>query len=183
MISHRREAPLWPDLAGKPLILWGMPGAGKTTALEWLCTRLGLQGADTDRRLADTHGAPVPVLIRRYGWNWFRDQEHLLLKMLLNDPPQVIATGGGTPCFHGNHQLMLHAGIVVYLHAKVETLCRRLASDTAIRPLLPDGGQALQTTLSGLLRQREPVYRQAHWTFLTGGDELWLPGLAGWIRA
>lgn len=175
------DIPLVPASARKPVFLWGMPGSGKSTALKWLCSRLDIRGVDTDLMIAEAFGDTIPALIRRHGWTWFRQEEHRLLKELLTEPPRLIATGGGTPCHLGNDALMLAAGEVVYLHAPQQILIRRLRSSAEERPLLLQQEQDLGLAINQLLDQREPVYRQAHWIFITDQDKAWLPALAGWI--
>lgn len=38
----------------------------------------------------------------------------------------IIATGGGTPCFFDNIELMNNKGLTIYLHADSDILSKRL---------------------------------------------------------
>ena len=49
----------------------------------------------------------------------------------------VLSLGGGTPCYHNNHELLQHDGIVsFYLKATSANLVERLQDEKDARPLL-----------------------------------------------
>ena len=59
--------------------------------------------------------------------------------MLLNHVEEkdcVIATGGGTPCFENNMELINSAGISVFIDTGFETIMKRLSGKIKDRPLL-----------------------------------------------
>ncbi|NDC41913.1 MAG: hypothetical protein EBZ77_10240 [Chitinophagia bacterium] len=73
----------------------------------------------------------------------------------------IVATGGGTPCFYNNTELMKSAGTVVYLKATVPYLLARQAADNTIRPLLQQAGD-VAVYLEATLAARSPFYERAH---------------------
>lgn len=73
----------------------------------------------------------------------------------------IVACGGGTPVFNNNMQLMKEWGTVVYLQSSVSYLLTHLHEADAQRPLLK--GKNIETFLTELLQEREPVYNQAHY--------------------
>jgi len=182
MSAQAHAMPPFDEGPYRPLFLWGMMGAGKSTALAWLQQRMGLRGLDTDEVIQGRFRVPLSTLIRERGEDWFRLQEHRLLEELLLQPPDVIATGGGLPLHFGHDRLMLDHGEVIFLHAEADELARRLASGRTARPLLDPFGEDLVSGLQTILEERLPVYRQAHWTLWTGPDSHWLPALGGWIQ-
>jgi shikimate kinase len=182
MSSPDRLIPLLEEGPFRPIFLWGMMGAGKSTALAWLQQHMGLRGLDTDEVIQGRFRTPLATLIREQGEDWFRLQEHHLMEEFLLNPPDVIATGGGLPLHFGHDRRMLDLGEVIFLHAEVDELARRLASGRTERPLLDPFGEDLISGLQSILEKRLPVYRQAHWTLWTGPDSHWLPALGGWAQ-
>ncbi len=78
-------------------------------------------------------------------------------------PRIVLATGGGTPCFHQNMAALLASGTTLYLAVPVTELAQRLRRAAVSRPLLtgvPDE-KALTVHLSETLAQRRQFYDQA----------------------
>ena len=91
--------------------------------------------------------------------------------------PLVLATGGGTPCFHESLAWLLAHGTVMWLDVPLATIVGRLlttpaappAAVIASRPLLAAAAaaspKATETMLLALLSQtltaREPFYAQA----------------------
>lgn len=74
----------------------------------------------------------------------------------------VIATGGGTPCFHDNMQWMNEHGITVWLDEPINKLAERLKKEKEHRPLIKDLSDVeLHEFLSRKLAERSPFYLQA----------------------
>ena len=76
----------------------------------------------------------------------------------------IMATGGGTPIYHENHELMYQSGITIYLEAEVDILLERLWPERFSRPLISNTPtkEELRNIISQLLKEREPYYRLAH---------------------
>ena len=158
-----------PSIPGPGLIfLIGMPGAGKTYWGERVAKQYELPLIDLDEFVAMHEKASIAALFAAYGENGFREREHKHLRKVIEtaQTPDIIACGGGTPCFNDNIQLMKEAGIVVYLETDIPTLTQQLMDSPEIRPLLKGRGD-MAVYLAGILRKRESFYKQAHHIFHT----------------
>lgn len=140
------------------IFLVGMMGAGKTTLGKSLARALGREFVDSDRALVERTGVPVATIFEIEGEAGFRRREAAVLAELCAENDRVIATGGGVVIEAANRERMRASGTVVYLRARVESLWERTRQDTT-RPLLstPDP----RARLEELLREREPLYREA----------------------
>jgi len=139
---------------GMDLILVGFMGSGKTTIGRLLANRLGKDYFDLDEMIVERAGMSIPEIFKILGEEEFRKIEQQCLK----DAEQlsgVLGTGGGTPTFEGNQQILIQMGApVVLLQASIETTLSRIAGNDD-RPLVtkfgPDG-------LKHLLEQRQADY-------------------------
>jgi shikimate kinase len=150
----------------RPLFLVGMMGAGKTTIGRHLARLLNREFVDLDHELEARCGVRVSVIFEIEGEDGFRKRETLSLDACTQRKDIVLATGGGAVLAAENRRYLKERGLVVYLRATPEELCRRIARDHT-RPLLQTADP--QEKLRSLLVQREPLYDEvAHITFDTG---------------
>lgn len=134
------------------LFLSGPMGAGKTTVGHLLAQRLARPFIDLDRAIEEATGHSVAALFASVGEAGFRAHERQILAAVLDQPPAVVALGGGAVVDPANRQAMRRAGHLVTLTASPSTLRARLADDHT-RPLLPD--------LEALLEARSAAYGDA----------------------
>lgn len=147
------------------IFLVGYMGSGKTRFGSQLAQAMKLDWVDLDSVIEQQTGRPIAEIITRDGEDSFRALENEALSKLVNARNTVISTGGGTPCFHFNMDVMKAAGMVVYLKYSAANLAARLENDTENRPLLKGlRGQELENHISSHLLQRELFYQQAHFT-------------------
>jgi len=153
------------------LYLVGLPGSGKTTLGRQLAAHYGRAFVDLDDVIVAAAGQSIPAIFAAEGEAGFRAREAAALAALAaeGEPPLVVATGGGTPCFHDNLALLRSSGFVLWLAVPVPELARRLAAtgQAAARPLLAAATHespetALLTHLTRTLAAREEFYAQAH---------------------
>jgi shikimate kinase len=101
-----------------------------------------------------------------FGENKFRELEHNILLESLKRDNVIISTGGGTPCFYDNMQLINEYGISVYLKLHPNSIINRLLNTKKQRPLLknftPD---ELSNYVNTQLNKREYYYLQAQFTY------------------
>lgn len=140
------------------LALVGLPGCGKSTIGRQLARRLALEFVDSDSEIEKRLGMSIRQYFETQGETAFRDVEQQVLQQLCSNRASfVLATGGGIVLREANRRLLRDRMRVVYLHASVNDLWRRLRNDVK-RPLL-QGDDALER-LKSLAREREPLYRE-----------------------
>ncbi len=146
------------------IFLIGMPGSGKSYWSAQLAQRLGYSAVDMDHFITEQSHKTIPELFA-VGEGHFREEERYALQTLIDQYKDkvVIATGGGSPCYKDNLQLMKAAGCVLYLETKMESLLNNIAGQNAVRPMLVNGSRGeLADRLSELYKQRKEIYEQAH---------------------
>ena len=97
----------------------------------------------------------------------FRRLENEFLKKILNENnDMILSTGGGTPCYGNNLDLMKMTfnAKVFYLKSTIKTLTERLVSEKDIRPLIQSiGDEDLPEFIGKHLFERSNFYLQAHY--------------------
>ena len=111
-------------------------GSGKTTVGKKLAGKLGYNFIDLDLMIENDYRISIPGLFQKYDENAFRKIEYETLKKTFNYKNTVISTGGGTPCFFHNMEMINENGISVYLKMNIKSLCDRLINSKKKRPLL-----------------------------------------------
>ena len=144
------------------LFLLGLMGSGKTFWKNELAAKLKLTAYDLDQLIVAVEEASIPEIFEREGEIYFRKTEAKILKWFGEKKSFVLATGGGTPCFHQNMEWMNQQGITIWLDEPISVLTERLKNETANRPLLKNlNEQGLQLYLERQLTERTPFYNQA----------------------
>ena len=159
------------------ITLIGYRGTGKSTLAAPLAQRLGWEWLDADVELERRAGRSIQEIFATDGEPEFRRLERELLSELLKRDRLVLAAGGGAIQNEATRADMKSAGPVIWLHASVDTIERRLATDPTTgqrRPnLTSSGGRA---EIERLLAIREPLYRECATLRLDSGtaspDEL-----------
>ena len=140
-------------------------GAGKSTVGRRLANQLRLPVRDADAEIAAAAGRTIAEIFRDLGEKAFRDGERRVIARLLEEPPHVLATGGGAFIDDDTRALINARAVSVWLKADLEILARRVARrDT--RPLLI--GKDPMDVLRAQADARYPAYGEAHITIETG---------------
>jgi len=147
-----------PPKVEKTIVLIGMMGAGKTCIGRKLAERLGLPFVDADQEIAAAAGCSIPDIFALHGEAAFRDGEARVIARLLDDPVQVLATGGGAFMNEKTRAKIRERAISIWLRADIELLMRRVGRRNS-RPLLQKGDP--RAVLEKLMAEREPVYATA----------------------
>ena len=82
------------------MFIIGMRGAGKTTTGRWAAKSLSSEHKkliDLDTELETRERRTIPEIIRQDGWEYFREKELALLKLVMEELPKehIFACGGG----------------------------------------------------------------------------------------
>jgi shikimate kinase len=145
-------------LGRRAIVLVGMPGSGKSSIGRRLAQRLGLPFADADSEIEQAAGMSITDIFATRGEPEFRAGEARVIARLVEERPQVIATGGGAFMNPETRALVRARAISIWLKAEIAVLLRRVRRKND-RPLLqtadPEG------TLKRLLAEREAAYGEA----------------------
>ena len=77
------------------IVLIGFSGTGKTTIGKLLAQRLGKSFVDIDVEIEQKCKSSAEEIFRLHGEEYFRKQEHAIVRSLSARSNTVIATGGG----------------------------------------------------------------------------------------
>jgi shikimate kinase len=149
----------------RTIALVGLMGVGKSSIGKRLASVFGMPFRDADHEIETAAGCSIADIFASRGEAEFRDGERRVIARLLEEPPHVLATGGGAFLQPATRALLLERALVVWLKADLEVLARRVArKDT--RPLLV--GKEPMDVLRAQADVRYPVYAEAHVTVETG---------------
>jgi shikimate kinase len=146
------------------IYLIGFMGCGKSTTGKKLASKLGYTFIDLDDFVEEQAGTSVSELFQQSGEDVFRKFERNCLRVISQKSRQVISTGGGTPCFFDNMNVINSTGLSVYLKMSADTLYSRLREAKKSRPLIDDMADLeLKEFISRKLAEREPFYLKAQY--------------------
>ncbi|MBI4923697.1 MAG: shikimate kinase [Devosia nanyangense] len=151
-------------LGGRPIVLVGMMGAGKTTVGRRLATRLGRHFVDSDEEVERAAGMSIEDMFATHGEADFRAGEARVVARLLKEADLVLGTGGGAFVNPETRALVKASAVSVWIKADFELLFARVQR-RANRPLLKTANP--RETLQALIDKRYPVYAEADVTVLS----------------
>ncbi len=147
------------------IFLTGYMGSGKTTLGKRLARKLEYEFYDLDDYFEQKYKTSIALFFERFGEAQFRSLEHEVLLELINKfDRMVLASGGGTPCFHNNMNLMNQHGPTVYLKLSAPVLASRLSNSPFRykRPMLKGlNKEEMLLKITDQLMERERYYDQA----------------------
>jgi shikimate kinase len=145
------------------IFICGFMGCGKTTQGKKLAKLMGYFFIDLDEHIANKFDKNITDLFKEIGETEFRLVETNALNECIKDNQKtIIATGGGTPCFNNNMDLMKQNGRVIYLKMTAMDLFARLFNAKGDRPLIKDkADEDMLLYIENLLRTREVFYNEA----------------------
>ncbi len=148
-------------LGTRSIVLVGIMGCGKSTVGKRLASRLGLEFVDADSEIERAANMTVSEIFAEHGEPYFRSGEERVIARLLQEGPQVLATGGGAFMSETTRDEINANGLSIWLKVDFETVMARVRRRST-RPLLrnpdPEG------TMRKLMADREPVYAKAKLT-------------------
>jgi shikimate kinase len=139
------------------IFLVGLPGAGKSHFASILASRMNYQSLDLDQMIVEHEKKSIHQIFKDSGEEYFRVIEQKMLNETFQKSKVVVATGGGTPCFFNNMEMMNQRGITIFLDTPIAHIHARIKNDQE-RPLLQS--ENLNAKLHQLYRERVSFYRK-----------------------
>jgi len=147
------------------IFLIGMMGSGKSYCAKKIAKKLKLAAYDLDNLVEMTEDLTIAEIFEEEGEEYFRKLEAKILRWFGEKKNFVLATGGGTPCFHKNIDWMNENGITIWLNEPIDVLVERLKPEKDHRPLISElSDEELGSFLTNKLAERTPFYSQAKHT-------------------
>jgi shikimate kinase len=145
-------------------------GTGKTTVGRVVAHRIGFKCVDSDHEIERRAGKPVSEIFASTGEESFRVLEREFIETGHAAERLVVACGGGLVVQPGMLGLLATKGIVVCLHASIDTILARTGRHGKTRPLLDV--EDPNARARALYAEREAVYRSAGTVILTDSRPL-----------
>lgn len=139
------------------IVLAGFMGTGKTSVGKILADRTKRRFLDTDKVIEQRSKKTVSRIFAEDGQSAFRTLERSVVADLHHPSSLVVATGGGAVLDPVNVYHLLQGGVIICLHATMDTLLARLLAKTD-RPLLADEDQ--ETEIHNLMQERQETYNK-----------------------
>ena len=121
------------------IFLMGYMGVGKTIIGKSLSNSIGYKFYDMDDFIEKKEGKTVSQIFKDHNEVYFRRLEHkCLIELSSINEKKIISTGGGTPCFENNLDIInTHPySLSVYLKANVNTIIERIKNSEINRPMI-----------------------------------------------
>lgn len=152
------------------LYLVGFMGTGKSTVGRQVARQLGYRFLDSDHEIERAQGRPVAKIFADEGEARFRALEREFIEHGHPAERCVVACGGGLIVPAGMLELLRGRGVVICLHAPIETILKRTMHATH-RPLLRV--EHPEQRVRELFAQREEIYRRTGTMVLTDSRPQW----------
>jgi len=145
-------------------------GTGKTTVGRTVAHRIGFKCVDSDHEIERKAGKPISRIFAEEGEAHFRTRERDFIVEGHADQKLVVACGGGLVVQPGMLEILSAKGVVVCLHASIETILARTGRHVETRPLLDV--EDPNARARALYAEREAIYRSAGTVILTDSRPL-----------
>ncbi len=151
------------------LYLVGFMGTGKSTVGRTAAQKLGFTQIDSDHEIERLQGKTIPEIFANDGEPAFRAMEREFIERGHPAERTVVSCGGGLVVQPGMLAILKSKGVVVCLHATLQTILARTARHKH-RPLLlaEDPEERIRT----LYAARESIYKQSGTVILTDARPL-----------
>lgn len=156
--ADAQNAQVIDERLGRPLILVGMMGAGKSRIGRVLAASLGWPFRDADDEIEADCGMTINAIFAQSGEAFFRAREQAVVSRLLDEGRSVIAAGGGALTSPETAMAVKTKAVSVWVRAELAVLTARAAKSDD-RPLLRNGDAA--RILGELIDRRQPLYARS----------------------
>ena len=115
----------------------GLPASGKTHLAKLFAQENNFQFIDLDEAIELAMNLSVSQIFAKFGEIFFREKEQEQLNnIFLIKQNTIVATGGGTPCYCNNMELMNQYGVTIWLNESLDIIEKRIAALPKKRPLI-----------------------------------------------
>jgi shikimate kinase len=156
--QQERLARIRAALGSRNIVLIGLMGAGKTAVGRRLASRLDLPFVDADAEIEAAAGDSISDIFAERGEAYFRQGERKVIARLLENGPQVLATGGGAYMNPDTRASIKAQALSIWLKAGIKVLMKRVGRRDN-RPLLAAADP--EKVMKKLMEERYPVYAEA----------------------
>ena len=146
------------------LYLVGFMGTGKSTVGRILARQIGFRFLDSDHEIERTQGRAVSKIFAEDGEVKFRELEREFIERGHPATGCIVACGGGLVVPAGMLELLRSRGVVICMHAPLETILER-TRHTTHRPLFQVENR--EQRVRELFAAREEIYRRTGTMVLT----------------
>ena len=145
------------------IFIIGYMGCGKSSLGHPLSKLFNYKFIDLDTYIEEHNSMSVTKMFHEFGEGYFRRVERdLLINISESEDNCIISTGGGTPCYDDNMDIMNRYGLTVYLDIDADVLSSRLINSKKKRPLLADkSDDELNEFVVKSVEKREQYYKKS----------------------
>lgn len=149
------------------IVLLGYMGSGKSTIGRFVSDKMNATFIDLDTYIEEKENMSISQLFSTKGEIYFRKQEGIYLKEIIDTKSNyILALGGGTPCYGTNMQLISNTKSF-YLKASIIFLAERLKKEKKKRPLIANlNDEQLLEYIGKHLFERAPFYEESNYKVL-----------------
>ena len=140
------------------IALIGFRGTGKTTVSKLLARRLDKKFISTDEEIIKKTKASIEKLVKKYGWEKFRDIETEVIERICNLDECIFDTGGGIIMRNENIINLKKNALIILLTSDIKTITNRIKNSKK-RPPLTKGNYIQE--IADVLKEREERYKKA----------------------
>lgn len=145
-----------------------MRGSGKTEIGKKIAEILSYNFFDLDTELTTRLNKNIAQIVTENGWDYFRQEEAKICKLISQKNCAVISTGGGIVLNKKNITNLRRNGVIIFLDCDLEILKNRLKNDTKNqenRPPLTKVSQPYHPTL-----ELEQIWEKREGKYLKSAD-------------
>lgn len=113
------------------IYLIGFAGVGKSSLGHRLAEDLDMEFLDTDTLIEEKVGKAIPQIFDEHGEGYFRRKEQEVLDEISQkaNRKRIISTGGGTPTYYNNLNVMTNSGKVLWIDKDINEIYKVLKSN------------------------------------------------------
>ncbi|MFT5761743.1 MAG: shikimate kinase [Polaribacter sp.] len=155
------------------IVLLGYMGSGKSTIGRFVSDKMNVTFIDLDAYIEEKENMSISQLFSTKGEIYFRKQEGIYLKEIIDTKSNyILALGGGTPCYGTNMQLISNT-ISFYLKSSIPFLAERLKKGKKKRPLIANlNDEQLLEYIGKHLFERAPFYEESNYKVLVDNKSI-----------